>query len=408
MSADITLSLNKLQKLLHDNSYTLVALYCENQHVKFLELRTPRVQKTFIIALPDKYKLQAGTSHKTIDIYGVEEKDSRQLEYLTEIKGPLLDCDLVSVSSFLICSYKNNGEFTTFKFGKNNTVDTAEEESEDSEIVEKLIKEVNAISEKVDPELKIVKTEEEPVEPEEEPEEEEPEDEEIPEKDEPEKEDQAVEIVFEDENGKTFDGEASGILEGDIVVPETALEPVELVEPVKKTKHSETNRKANFVPENLEALDLSLGLIYYSIDIDKFYKKANRKIDIEEDIINTYDIIDENENDLRSEKADNITELCAKLTLKVKEEIETYKKEENHLKTQILKLSLVLENAEKLKGKIDSDKADKFLDSKPEINKLYNQTKTTFHDINLEILRNKDRIDDFLVQYQSALEEMLN
>ena len=198
-------------------------------------------------------------------------------------------------------------------------------------------------------------------------------------------------------------------MEGEpVVVPETALEPKKVKIPKRENSNKHTGSVASFVPENLETLDISLGLIYYSIDIDKFYKKANRKIDIEEDIISTYDIIDENENDLRSEKADNITELCAKLTLKVKEEVEKYRKEENHLKTQILKLSLVLDNAEKLKGKIDSDGTNKFLDSKPEINKLYNQTKTTFHDINLEILRNKDRIDDFLVQYQSALEEMLN
>ena len=158
---DVTLSLNKLQKLLQDNSYTLVALYCENEQVKFLEVRTPKIQKTFIIALPKKYKLETSSSYKSIDIYQDEEQSSRQssrqLEYLTEIKGPLLECDLVSVSSFLLCSYKNNGDFTTFKFGKNDVeVDVAEENSEDNgDTVNKLIKDVNAISEKVDPELKI-------------------------------------------------------------------------------------------------------------------------------------------------------------------------------------------------------------------------------------------------------------
>lgn len=405
----ITLSLNKLQKLLQDNFYTLVNLYCENENVKFLEVRTPRIQKTFIIVLPEKYKLTyEGNSHKKIDIYHSDEKDSRQLEYLTDLKGPLLDCDLVSISSFLICVYKNNGDFATFKFGKEE-IREIDEESEDSEIVDRLIKDVNAISEKIDPELKIIESGENNHQEENQ---DEPEDNEQSDLEESGVEDhvepvepvEEVELVFEDENGTKFAGEASGILEENIVVPETALAPKKK----KRTKILEfSNRKANFVPENLETLDLTLGIIYFSIDVDKFYKKVNRQIDIEEDIINVYDIIDENENDLRAEKADNIMELCAKLTLKVKEEVEKYKKEEDHLKNQILKLSLILDNTEKLKKKIDGDEK-KFLDSKNEIYKLYNQTKTTFHDINLEILRNKDRIDDFLVQYHSALEEMLN
>ena len=218
-----------------------------------------------------------------------------------------------------------------------------------------------------------------------------------------EKDDEIVEIVFEDENGKEFDGTASGILEENVIVPETSLEPTKEKKIVPRVLKNKTN---NNVPENLENLDLSLGLIYFSIDIDKFYKNANRKIDMEEDIISVYDIIDENENDIRNEKADDIMELCAKLTIKVKEETEKYKKDEDHFKNQILKLTLVLQNTELLKTKVD--KADKFLDSKVEINRLYNQTKTTLHDINIEILRNKDRIDDFLAQYHSALEDMLN
>ena len=105
----VTLSLNKLQKLLHENSYTLVSLYCEGDATRFLEVRTPKIQKTFIIALPRKYKLLCSeSSYKRIEIYPSDERDSRQIDYLTELKGPLIDCDLVSISSFMVCLYKNN------------------------------------------------------------------------------------------------------------------------------------------------------------------------------------------------------------------------------------------------------------------------------------------------------------
>ena len=55
-----------------------------------------------------------------------------------------------------------------------------------------------------------------------------------------------------------------------------------------------------------------------------------------------------------------------------------------------------------------SNDVKKFSDLKPEIDRLHNQTKTTLHEINIELLRNKEELDDRIKTIQSSLEELLN
>lgn len=451
------LSFAKLSALLGSKGYTLVTIYCSKDgDVHFLEARTPKVQKTFIISIPPKYKMSTTTDtehYKTVTIAklpgGIE---SRQMDYIAEVKGPLLECDLLSISSTMLCLCKNNNDVEVYKFGA--AEDEPEEEEdlenlEDADAVQKIIKAAKKIGKKMGSKnLKIPEEVEEPVHLEKadlEKAEEEEVGEEIGNEEEEVEEGENVEEVvgeeedvmpieleFEDEDGKPFEGDVEiQIPEEEIVTGsdtiEKGLEKIEqVIEKVEDTplppkQPKDSRRRDNSIPENIEDVDISLGIIYYSVEIGLFNKKVSKTalqhklgsgtistpITFEEEIMTTYDTIDDNESDIRNVKLDEVTEMAAKLSHKAKEEVEKCKQEELSLKTQILKLSSVLEHCEKLKSKMIS-KPEKYTDVKPEIERLYKQTKTTLYEMNVEILRNKDRTDEMLAQYQTSLEELLN
>jgi hypothetical protein len=450
------LSFGKLAALLGSKGYTLVTVYCSTDgDVHFLEARTPKIQKTFIISIPPKYKMvtTSDTEHyKTVVITklpgGIE---SRQMDYIAEVKGPLLDCDLLSISSTMLCLCKNNNDVEVYKFGV--VEDEPEEDEnlenlEEGDAVQKIIKAAKKIGKKMGSKKLKIPEEVEPVNESEKAEEvevegEEPEigaeehevEEEVevdePEVEEAEEEDTTpIELEFKDENGKSFEGGAEiQIGEEEIVIPgaDTLEKDIEKIEkviekedtPLPPRHPKDPRRRDNSIPENIEDVDISLGIIYYSVEIGLFNKKVSKSallqpgtttsipITLEEEIMTSYDTIDDNESDIRNVKLDEVIEMAAKLAHKAKEEVEKCRQEELGLKTQILKLSSVLDHCEKLKSKMIS-KPEKYVDVKPEIERLYKQTKTTLYEMNVEILRNKDRTDEVLAQYQTSLEELLN
>lgn len=454
------LSFGKLSTLLTSKSYTPVAIYADSEgYVHFLEIRTPKIQKTFFISVPEKYKMPCNDDterYKTVIISRLTSTvESRQIEYISEVKGPLLDCDLLSISSSLMCSCKNNGDMVLFKFGADTTgvadVDDADDLVDDVDPVEKIIKSAKKITKKLgsekfilpepDAEPVVLDPEADAKEPDEDNQAAEPEgdgedDEEGGAEEGEEAEVEAVvtpiELEFEDENGKPFvGGDAQTLLEDDIVIPEATKVVEKEIEKIEtaieragisssSSPPKDARRKDNSVPDNIEDVDITLGIIYYSIEIGLFNKKVSRAqpvhdattpgprpVHLEEEITSAYDTIDDNETELRTIKLDEIIEMSAKLTIKAKEEMESCKKEELNLKSQIFKLSSVLDHCEKLRTKTET-KPDKFTDIKPELDRLYKQTKTTLYEMNVEILRNKDRADDILNQYQTSLEELLN
>jgi hypothetical protein len=426
------LSFNKLSSLLSSRNYTLATVYCSGDgYIHFIETRTPKIQKTFIISIPSRYKMVATTEsvhYKTVVITkipgGVE---SRQLDYIAEVKGPLLECDLLSVSSTALCLCKNNTEIEIYKFG---TIEHEEEEFienlEDKDPVENLIKSAKKINKKMggsDLEIEgVEKIEEEKEEEEKEEKEEEKEEEGGGEKEEEEEggekiieggEDdvEEVELEFRDENDNLVEEKANLDDEkvdiSDLPLPENEKLKKEVEEVALKPK--DERRRDNSMPEHIEDVDISLGIIYYSIEIGLFNKRISKESipTFEDNVITIYDTIDDNESDIRDAKLDEVIEMAAKLSIKAKEEVENSKKEEMNLKTQILKLSAVLKHCEGLKDKI-TENPDKYTELKPEIERLHKQTKTTLYEINVEILRNKDKINEILTRYQTSLEELLD
>lgn len=428
------LSFEKLAVLLKNKEYTLATVYCNaDGDIYFVEARTPKIQKTFVISIPSKYRMKTNSDadhYKSVIVTKLAGSiENRQLDYITEVKGPLLDCDLLSISSSAMCLCKNNGNTEVYKFG--NVSDISEDDEEENmenltekDPVEKIIHTAKKIDKKLGDEEKLVIEGEETKDgevPDEEGDaeaEEVEEQGEIPEGDEEDAEgenQEQIELEFQDENGKPIEEPQEKDASGDTVEP-VAEEAVQENETLKKEieadiaaqKPKDIRRRDNSIPESIEDADISLGIIYYVIEIGLFNKKVSAKTTstLEDEIINVYDTIDDNEGDIRNAKLDEVIEMAAKLACRAKEEVEKCKREELGLKTQILKLSAVLEHCEKLKAKM-ATKPEKYTDVKPEVERLYKQTKSTLYDMNVEILRNKDRTDETLAKYQTSLEELL-
>lgn len=407
-----SLSFGKLATLLSSKGYILVTIYCGTDgNIHFIETRTPKVQKTFIISIPSKYKMVVNSEterYKTVIITKIQGGiETRQIEYITEVKGPLLDCDILSISSTMMCLCKNNTEVEIYKFGVLDSPNEIQEDmgnlEEDSvDPVESILKTAKKIGKKMgeedeneEKEGEALETENLEVHPDPDPEVEE----DLPENEETES--SPIELEFEDENGNPFDAkkeEVETLMEHETVIPEIVK---------KETKHirrevisSETTggerevivikpkderRRDNSIPENIENVDISLGIIYYSIEIGLFNKKISAKVRIapqkqlnfEEEVMTVYDTIDDNESSLRAVKLDEIIEMSAKLALKAKEDVEKCTKEELNLKTQILKLSSVLDHCEKMRLKMET-KPEQFTDLKPEIEDCINKQKQLF------------------------------
>ena len=102
----IKLSLDKFISFLERYSYILIAVYCEEKNIQFVECRTPRQQKTFIVYLPEKYIMvvpsESLASAKTLERLNISSTNalplSQQIEFMSDMKGVLLECDLVDIS----------------------------------------------------------------------------------------------------------------------------------------------------------------------------------------------------------------------------------------------------------------------------------------------------------------------
>jgi len=106
----MNLSYEKTISLLQTHNTTVIALYMirkngNTYHCKFLECMATGLVQPFFISIPDKFNvavlLGSAPTEMFISPVGIE-IGSRQLEYLTKIRGTL-ESDLVSVSSSFVC-----------------------------------------------------------------------------------------------------------------------------------------------------------------------------------------------------------------------------------------------------------------------------------------------------------------
>jgi hypothetical protein len=367
-----SLSLTKLSSLMNDHAYSMVSTYCVGNEVHFIEARTPKLQKTFIIRVPPKYRMESDEDYKRFQITPTSLLSSRQLDYLMEIKGPFMECDVVSISSSMVCLYRNNGSIEYYKCGDYEVVD--DELPLEPEIggVEQVIRDANELMERLDPPLE---TEEETG----------PKEEEW------------------DEGAELSTEESDQQVAIELEFEETSQPEVKEAE-TPKLPPIENKRRDNPLPPGMEDADISLGIVYYSIDVGTFYKKAAT---LEDTILDIYNTLDDNEDELRGMKVTEITLLTEKIVQKAKDISQKIKKDESELKGQLITLSAILEKTEGFKAKIEKDRK-KFSDVKPDIDRVYTQTRNTIYDINVELLRVRDSAEDLLSSIQTSLEEILN
>lgn len=145
------LSINKFIDFLLNKDIVIVSLYKSDEILIFVEAKTPKLQKSFIIHVPSKYviKCKDCINYKTFEITPIsKDKAQKNIEYLSEIRGTLLVCDLISISSEIISLQKNNGKILVYQFGKIKK----SKEFKDISPIDKLIDENNALTKLLDDE----------------------------------------------------------------------------------------------------------------------------------------------------------------------------------------------------------------------------------------------------------------
>ena len=363
-----TLSFKKLSTLIQKHAYIISSVWLSKAGIQLLEVRSPKLQKTFLVHVSQKYNLVYDMdTYKTIKISPTSLAPSqKQIDYINEIKGSILVCDLASVSSKFICIHKNNGECLHYLIGEEEDVlDRADEGDEVSDLILKATKVIESHGETValpssDEDIAEVKLNDKAtiVEPEEEVEEE-------------------VELEFvEDEEGSES--------ESDDEVVERHID-------AKATKTSLSYRKDNSIPPNIGDLDIMRGIVYYCISLSDFYKRMGDE-PFERDVITIYDVLNDNDKAIRDDRVSHISELVESLVAKTKSATEAYEKREAEIKDVILSLSFILDKAEKLRSKGG------------DVEKIYTQTRAAIYDANIDLLKAKESIDDFLESIERTIE----
>jgi hypothetical protein len=347
--------------------------------------------------------MEVDESHsvKKIHLKEIENNSSRQFKYISDIRGPLLDCDLVSISSSNICAYKNSGKaFFYERIDPNDIKIDSEEQNTDEpeDEITGLERQTEKVLEKIRPGKRLPKPKrrkkkrkrEQPEETEEEPEknisnEEETEenisistnetDEKEPDKnidtnedeentsegeenitteEEEEEDEKGVEIVFQDAEGESLDNVKEFISvdnpnEKSNQNLEDSLERMKIkLQTSSKIQENYTTHD-NTIPPELEDSDIVLGIVYYLIDIGPFYGKIQ---DFEKTIIKVYEQVDDNILDVRNSKFSNIKELTTKFLIRGEERLTKINEDEKNIKKSLIRLTIILSQTGELKAKI--------------------------------------------------------
>ena len=418
----VKLSLDKFNGLLEKHGYILSAVYCEKESVRFAECRTPRLQKTFIVYLPDKYTMTMteGTEDlKRLDISSsVSLPSSRQIKFITDMKGHLLECDLVAVSSENVCVYRNSGKALCFDMteeGEKENVEEEELEEEDNDIksiekdTERVLKKVDGpdavlktAKPKTNPEKKVSKTPDEKIIEDEGIFEEEDFLEDDLDKEITEKDEEKIELVFEDEDGEPFDEVKATINQ---FGADDAEESLKIIQEKfdEDEEEVDTYTEDNALPPEIEDGEIVLGIVYVMIDIGSFFKKISN---YENEVVKFYEQLNENERDMRSRRLDSIKALVEKFLEHSQDRLKEISKEEDEHHGQLIRLTIVLAQASSLRKRV-SENPSKYGEVVDETERIYQKTRKTIYDLNMELLKLRESADELLSNYHSSIKELI-
>ena len=409
MSKKVKILLRKFAALLEKHSYSISTVYHENGSIRFIECRTPAAQKTFMIYLPSRYSMKATGSYQMVDITQDEETPSSYaIEFFSDMKG-LLECDIISISSERMCSYRSSSiECYMISQGEEESEESEEGEEEDDEITA-LEKKTTKILQQVEPGASLPKIKEAlPEKKETEPEEQEGAEEE-PEEEE-EEETEGVELVFETDEGEPYD-EVKDLMQKELHAPEVEEEIEEIKEQILEAEldidedeYGDESRD-NSPPPQLEESDVVLGAIYVLIDIGYFYRSISS---FEGKILVWYTKLDENELEFRKSRLEKIKNRCTSFVSRAEERLKEIEEEEKSLKRQLIRLTIVSAQAKALLKKLKDDSASSYSEEvKLEAEMIYTKTSATVHELNMDLLKMRDEATELLNNYSASLDEMM-
>jgi len=463
--SQIKLSVERFLKFLEKHNYSLTSVYCaENEHVRFAECRTPQQQKTFMVHLPDKYTLVLGSTESDIKKVPIRKDDSglesRQIKYLSDLKGPLLDCDLVAISSSTLCMYKNSGQTELYDLsggtesesdvsdGEDSEDEASEEESED--VITGLEKDTTEVLTKVEPGASLPKPQERPPKdslesgqdkPQEPPEPSPPEPPketsnkpenkteesvlkgspgkgtsvEVEPRKTPPPEPTKIELVFQDDDGESIE-DIQEFIEPDETLSQNLKDVKERVsrvshsdsskelEPQESASNLEYTTYHNALPPGIEYSDIVLGIVYPMVELGPFFRKIAT---FEKEVISICEQVDDNILDLRKVKLKEIRELSTAFLAHSETRLAKINEEEKALRSSLIRLTIILSQTEILRKKVAAN-PEKLSGEAPEVERIYDQTRKTIHDLNIELLRLQDSADELLANYQSSIKELMD
>ena len=309
------------------------------------------------------------------------------------MKGPLLECDLLSVSSTDLVLLRHNGDALIFTIGearKPKMYSPPPDVEEDT--LDNLEKQAAQIKTRLEPTAEVPETTKDTdehyeltiVDP----------TDELTLNDDGER--VIVELDFQDEDGESIQEAVNELMIHDVDVPKSQSRV-----PLGSTKNGvkEDGKKVtdNSLPVDLEDNEIELGIIYATIEINTFYKKIAT---LESEIVGYYDILDENEGETRVARLKKITDLSGLLVKRASDELEKIKAEETAIRGQLVRLTTLLTQTETFR---ENSKDLKYSDIKPDIEKVHTQTRKSIHDVNLELLRLRDRADEVLIRVSNDI-----
>lgn len=454
------LSYKKFSKLLIRNGYIISLIYYienDTREAIFFEIKLPKSQKNIIIYVPpNKYTmiLPKELNYKIIELISVEDDrvksaafilTERSLHYLIGMRGPLIESDMAVVSSNGICYTKFNGEnFCYFMANKVKKLEekleenlaSNEESSAEDEIdlleasVKKMAKKEGvSLKSELEDDKQIIsneshqnkskhsKTRDDP--PDQITSVENVQDENIiPERTQVE----PVELEFvddpssdevEDTEEEDYSLESSSSSSGDEVNNNVTNKesknksvgnlPINTSESLLKDSTIKLSHRTNYVIP--EELDVYYGAVYVGSDISTLYKNVDN---YEADALLTYEQIDDNEKDMRITRLNTTKKKIELASKHVDERVKSIELEEKGLKYQLLRLTGIMHNIDTLKKNKTTKGIENVVNpNMNELNRIYDKTRKTVHDINLQLLQKREEYEDILTDYEYNINELL-
>lgn len=395
----VKLSFVKLESILEKAKYTLTALYSESNAIRFVECRTPRQQKTFILFIPPKYTIYTPPSSRYELIYIKEMNDTSMDRFhaLLGVRGHA-DCDVLSISSDGICHLQIDGEKAYYKYSDANDDKEVEEVESKVEEVKAPVDTIKGLENNIKSlyhQLGVNK-EESVIEPKVKEEIEQPEgesftDNEVDEEyssDEPDEGNEA-EIVFNDDEGGEVD-------EVKHVIEDTGIDEQfeDIQEPEDDIQESGYN---NSRPEELLSSDVHLGIVYLVVPLPVFIRDISI---IEQIIMQKYKELDEAEDDMRKMVMARIHSSFERFITSSDQKFASIAKEEEELKAQLNRLSVVMAQITILSENALYAEVDQ---------KVYQSTleaKSLMNNIQLELIRSKEKTREMMTNIIDCLDEL--